>query len=166
MSQKLRSISASDLSNCYLIDFQLIDAIMTMILICCDSGNSGRKSCESPSPTKPEVKSKWLVFGFGNTNIFLSIAETPPIKAPVGLARGPDLKNVKSKIGSLENVKHRPSNAHHSLQILAIFDRTRIWVEELQPIDHNYVLFDRFFRMFYMCTNIALHFLVSLPIVQ
>ncbi|XP_015795648.1 microtubule-associated protein tau [Tetranychus urticae] len=33
----------------------------------------------------------------------------PPIKAPVGLAKGPDLKNVRSKIGSLQNVKHRPS---------------------------------------------------------
>lgn len=33
----------------------------------------------------------------------------PPIKAPVGLARSPDLKNCKSKIGSLNNIKHTPT---------------------------------------------------------
>ncbi|RWS00024.1 microtubule-associated protein tau-like protein, partial [Dinothrombium tinctorium] len=33
----------------------------------------------------------------------------PPIKAPVGLAKGPDLKNVKSRIGSFSNVKHKPA---------------------------------------------------------
>nr|XP_037279228.1 microtubule-associated protein tau-like [Rhipicephalus microplus] len=32
----------------------------------------------------------------------------PPIKAPVGQAPKPDLKNVRSKIGSLENIKHKP----------------------------------------------------------
>lgn len=33
----------------------------------------------------------------------------PPIKAPVGLAKSPDLKNCKSKIGSLNNIKHTPA---------------------------------------------------------
>lgn len=37
-----------------------------------------------------------------------SLKEIPPIKAPVGLAKGPDLKHVSSKIGSLDNVKHKP----------------------------------------------------------
>lgn len=32
----------------------------------------------------------------------------PPIKAPVGLAKGPDLSNCKSKVGSLANIKHSP----------------------------------------------------------
>lgn len=32
----------------------------------------------------------------------------PPIKAPVGQAPKPDLKNVRSKIGSLDNIKHKP----------------------------------------------------------
>lgn len=33
----------------------------------------------------------------------------PPIKAPVGLAKGPDLKSCKSKVGSMSNIKHTPS---------------------------------------------------------
>lgn len=33
----------------------------------------------------------------------------PPIKAPVGLAKSPDLRNCKSKIGSLNNIKHTPA---------------------------------------------------------
>lgn len=33
----------------------------------------------------------------------------PPIKAPVGLVKGPDLKNCKSKVGSLNNIKHTPT---------------------------------------------------------
>lgn len=33
----------------------------------------------------------------------------PPIKAPVGLAKSPDLKSCKSKIGSLNNIKHTPA---------------------------------------------------------
>lgn len=35
----------------------------------------------------------------------------PPIKAPVGLAKGPDLKNCKSKVGSLNNIKHTPASS-------------------------------------------------------
>lgn len=37
------------------------------------------------------------------------VKKLPPIKAPVGLAKGPDLKNCKSKIGSLNNIKHTPT---------------------------------------------------------
>lgn len=37
------------------------------------------------------------------------VKRVPPIKAPVGLAKGPDLKNCKSKVGSLNNIKHTPS---------------------------------------------------------
>jgi hypothetical protein len=37
------------------------------------------------------------------------IKKLPPIKAPVGLVKGPDIKNVSSKIGSLQNVKHKPA---------------------------------------------------------
>ncbi|XP_022239904.1 microtubule-associated protein 2-like isoform X2 [Limulus polyphemus] len=33
----------------------------------------------------------------------------PPIKAPVGQAPMPNLRNVKSKIGSLDNIKYKPS---------------------------------------------------------
>ncbi|XP_076341781.1 uncharacterized protein LOC143242304 [Tachypleus tridentatus] len=42
--------------------------------------------------------------------IFLNqiFIEIPPIKAPVGQAPSPNMKNVTSKIGSLENVKHKP----------------------------------------------------------
>lgn len=37
-----------------------------------------------------------------------TIKRLPPIKAPVGLVPGPDLKNCKSKVGSLQNIKHAP----------------------------------------------------------
>lgn len=38
-----------------------------------------------------------------------AIKRLPPIKAPVGLAKSPDLSNCKSKIGSLANIKHNPA---------------------------------------------------------
>lgn len=34
--------------------------------------------------------------------------ELPPIKAPVGLAPNPNLKNIRSKIGSFDNIKYKP----------------------------------------------------------
>ena len=40
----------------------------------------------------------------------------------MGLARGPDLKNVRSKIGSLDNVKHRPGELSFELIINHISD--------------------------------------------
>jgi hypothetical protein len=59
---------------------------------------SSTSSSQSASPTKAEAK------------------KVPPIKAPVGLARGPDLKNVKSKIGSLQNVKHKPMGGEKKVE--------------------------------------------------
>lgn len=44
------------------------------------------------------------------------IKKLPPIKAPVGLAKGPDLKNCKSKIGSLNNIKHSPQSSGITIQ--------------------------------------------------
>ncbi|GIX68309.1 uncharacterized protein CEXT_655001 [Caerostris extrusa] len=32
----------------------------------------------------------------------------PPIKAPVGLAPNPNLKNIRSKIGSFDNIRYKP----------------------------------------------------------
>lgn len=60
------------------------------------------------STTKPhETSQKWR-------SAWCLRTELPPIKAQVGLAKGPDLTRVKSKIGSLENVKHKPG-MHESL---------------------------------------------------
>jgi len=61
-------------------------------------GRTSSTSSSISSPTKTEAK------------------KIPPIKAPVGLARGPDLKNVKSKIGSLENVKHKPMGGERKVE--------------------------------------------------
>lgn len=33
----------------------------------------------------------------------------PPSRVPVGLAKSPDLKNCRSKVGSLNNIKHLPA---------------------------------------------------------
>jgi len=44
------------------------------------------------------------------------VKKLPPIKAPVGLAKGPDLTNVRSKIGSLQNVKHRASGGERKIE--------------------------------------------------
>ncbi|XP_023209506.1 microtubule-associated protein tau-like [Centruroides sculpturatus] len=41
--------------------------------------------------------------------------ELPPIKAPVGQAPNPNLKNVKSKIGSLDNIKHKPGGGERKV---------------------------------------------------
>ncbi|XP_015918169.2 microtubule-associated protein tau-like [Parasteatoda tepidariorum] len=55
--------------------------------------------------------------GTGNTSSISSDDETlssssqkkiPPIKAPVGLAPPPDIKNVKAKVDTLANIKHKP----------------------------------------------------------
>ena len=47
---------------------------------------------------------------FLNSPQFTLSEAVPVSKVPVGLAKGPDLKNVKSKIGSLNNVKHKPGS--------------------------------------------------------
>lgn len=39
-----------------------------------------------------------------------------PSKAQVGLAKAPDLKNCKSKIGSLQNIKHIPAGGSVTIQ--------------------------------------------------
>lgn len=36
------------------------------------------------------------------------VTELPPIKAPVGTTPPPNIKQVRSKIGSLDNVTHKP----------------------------------------------------------
>lgn len=46
-----------------------------------------------------------------SSNIEQKPKKLPPIKAPVGLAKGPDLKNCKSKVGSLQNIKHSPAGS-------------------------------------------------------
>lgn len=40
--------------------------------------------------------------------VFLVFAGIPPIKAPVGTTPPPKIKQVKSKIGSFDNVTHKP----------------------------------------------------------
>lgn len=35
-------------------------------------------------------------------------AEVPASKVAVGLAKAPEVRNVKSKIGSLNNIQHKP----------------------------------------------------------
>lgn len=46
----------------------------------------------------------------------VKVKRIPPIKAPVGLAKGPDLKNCKSKVGSLNNIKHIPQSSGVTIQ--------------------------------------------------
>lgn len=44
------------------------------------------------------------------TIIFLLFlfAEVPASKVAVGLAKAPEVRNVRSKIGSLNNIQHKP----------------------------------------------------------
>lgn len=58
------------------------------------STNDGASNCDNKQATK----------------------KLPPIKAPVGLAKSPDLKNCKSKIGSLNNIKHKPAGGSVTIQ--------------------------------------------------
>ncbi|KAI1292638.1 Microtubule-associated protein 2 [Halotydeus destructor] len=72
------------------------------------SQSSSRPSRSSAATSRDRTRtpSKEAVTGISPTKVDKKL---PPIKAPVGLVRGPDLKNIQSKIGSLENVKHKPA---------------------------------------------------------
>lgn len=71
------------------------------------------------SPTKTETK------------------KLPPIKAPVGLARGPDLKNVRSKIGSLDNVRHRPTGGERRVETQKLEWNAKSRVGSLENAQHR-----------------------------
>lgn len=61
----------------------------------------------------------------------------PPIKAPVGLARSPDLKSCKSKIGSLNNIKHTPAGGSVSIQTQKLNWNAKSKVGSLDNKEHK-----------------------------
>uniref|UniRef100_A0A6G1S6A8 Microtubule-associated protein 2 n=1 Tax=Aceria tosichella TaxID=561515 RepID=A0A6G1S6A8_9ACAR len=61
----------------------------------------------------------------------------PPIKAPVGLARSPDLKNCKSKIGSLDMIKHKPSGGRIKIETQKLNWNAKSKVGSLENKDHK-----------------------------
>jgi len=63
--------------------------------------------------------------------------KVPPIKAPVGLASGPNLKNVKSKIGSLNNVHHKPAGGERKIESRKLTYNTSSRVGSLQNANHK-----------------------------
>lgn len=61
----------------------------------------------------------------------------PPIKAPVGLAKGPDLKNCKSKVGSLNNIKHAPAGGRVTIQTQKLNWNAKSKVGSLDNKEHK-----------------------------
>ncbi|XP_076340966.1 uncharacterized protein LOC143241650 [Tachypleus tridentatus] len=62
----------------------------------------------TPSPKKSSGEN-----GVGSPT--KSSPKIPPIKAPVGQAPPPNVKSVTSKIGSLQNVKHKPGGGERKI---------------------------------------------------
>ncbi|CAG2112069.1 unnamed protein product [Medioppia subpectinata] len=75
-------------------------------------------TCESPSPTRPDKR-------------------IPPIKAQVGLARGPNLTNVRSKIGSLDNIKHRPTGGEKKMETQKLTWNAKPRIGSLENAKHK-----------------------------
>lgn len=67
-------------------------------------------STAKPSPNG-QLSSRNSDVSSSTTDGGTTTRKIPPIKAPVGLAKGPDLKNCKSKVGSLNNIKHTPAGS-------------------------------------------------------
>lgn len=61
----------------------------------------------------------------------------PPIKASVGLAKSPDLKNCKSKIGSLNNIKHKPAGGSITIQTQKLNWNAKSKVGSLDNKEHK-----------------------------
>lgn len=65
------------------------------------------------------------------------VKKLPPIKAPVGLAKSPDLKNCKSKIGSLNNIKHTPAGGKVIIQTQKLHWNAKSKVGSLENKEHK-----------------------------
>lgn len=61
----------------------------------------------------------------------------PPIKAPVGLVKGPDLKNCKSKVGSFHNIKHTPSGGKATIPSQKLKWEAKSKVGSLENTEHK-----------------------------
>ncbi|KAI2810311.1 hypothetical protein RDWZM_002678 [Blomia tropicalis] len=61
----------------------------------------------------------------------------PPNKVPVGIAKGPNLKNTKSKIGSLNNVNHKPAGGQKKIESQKLNWNTSSRVGSLQNANHK-----------------------------
>ena len=86
-------------------------------------------------PFFPSLQIRWLRNTTKHTSLGLMLSQIsglPIIKPVVGLAKAPDLSSVKSKIGSLDNVKHKPGNEIHFPAVI-IFD----FVSPLVHVSHD-----------------------------
>lgn len=69
------------------------------------------------SPDKPRLESRNSdVSNVSTTYTEGGTKRVPPSKVVVGLAKSPDLKQAKSKIGSLNNIKHTPTGGSVRIQ--------------------------------------------------
>ncbi|XP_017492617.1 PREDICTED: microtubule-associated protein tau-like [Rhagoletis zephyria] len=74
----------------------------------------------------------------GNHSSDSGTKKTVPVsKVPVGLAKGPDLKNVKSKIGSLNNVKHKPAGGDKKIESQKLTWNTNSRIGSLENASHK-----------------------------
>ncbi|KAF8791178.1 Microtubule-associated protein 2 like protein [Argiope bruennichi] len=69
-----------------------------------------------PSSLKTEKAPSRSTSSTASRNVSAAEKKIPPIKAPVGNAPPPNVKNVKSKIGSLDNVTHRPKGGDKKVE--------------------------------------------------
>lgn len=61
----------------------------------------------------------------------------PPIKAPVGQAPGPNVRNVRSKIGSLENIKHKPKGGEKKVSTVKLEWQAQSKIGSLEYATHK-----------------------------
>lgn len=96
-------------------------------------------SAPKQSPPKPEwIPPKKSDHSLTPTkNDGEAIKRLPPIKAPVGLAKSPDLKNCKSKIGSLNNIKHTPAGGKVTIENRKLQWNAKSKVGSLENKEHK-----------------------------
>lgn len=105
------------------------------------SSTSGKSSASTSKPSEMKQSSC-----FANSEVSNNSSnegekvvkpKLPPIKAPVGLAKGPDLKNCKSKVGSLNNIKHKPIGGKITIESQKLKWNAKSKVGSLENKEHK-----------------------------
>ncbi|KAH9422656.1 uncharacterized protein LOC113795511 [Dermatophagoides pteronyssinus] len=85
------------------------------------------------SPVSPGISHSSL-----NNNVNQSTNKKIPInKVTVGTAKGPNIKNVKSKIGSLNNVHHKPAGGEKKIETQKLKWETKSRIGSLDNAQHK-----------------------------
>lgn len=100
----------------------------------CPTSGKSMASISKPSEMKQSLE---VSNSSSNEGEKVAKPKLPPIKAPVGLAKGPDLKNCKSKVGSLNNIKHKPIGGKITIESQKLKWNAKSKVGSLENKEHK-----------------------------